>query len=1184
MCVIPTGIFGPPPPGFFFMIIGRASSTMRGLIVQPTIVDGDYTGEIFLQAVAPYGPVQVVPGIRIAQALPLPLAVTLPALPHPRGPTHPGSSDVYWIKTICKERPSSILSLTIQGQVFHGLLDTGADTTCFSPYDWPPEWPLSPSPHPVSGVAGTARQVQISAQPLTWQDQDGDTGLVRPYVIPDLPINLWGRDLMDQMGLVLLKCKDKKVLDQMLAQGYVPSRGLGKHLQGITTPIQATSNPGRQGLGFSAPAVPSPTSVYALFQQPPSSSVLPSVPAAPRPSLRISWTSDDPIWVVQWPLTSEKLSAASALVQEQLAAGHIEPTTSPWNTPIFVIKKKSGSWRLLHDLRRINASMRPMGATQPGLPVPTAFPANSHKIVLDLKDCFFSIPLDPADCPRFAFSLPPVNAAGPAARYHWKVLPQGMANSPTLCQVYVASYVDPFRSLYPDISFYHYMDDILLLGPDPDLLLKAARHLVSSLQSHGFSISKDKVQLHPPHLFLGFELLPAKVKTQKLQLRTSHLKTYHDFQQLIGDITWLRPYLKLSTGDLKPLTDLLQGDSSPSSPRSLTPAARNSLMLVEQAIASQSLTYYDPSTPLQLIVLATHFAPTAVFYQNAPLYWIHLPSTPSKVLATYPDLVVSLLFHGLTLAVKLFGIHPHVIITPYSPQHLAFLQQNSVDWALFLFAFSGEFRSHYPSDKLLHFLNRNPVIFPTLCRPSPLPQATLVFTDGSSSGSAAISIDGAVQTFSTEYTSAQHVELYAVLQAFSLVSLPLNLYTDSAYIAHSVPLLETVPFIKPTTTAFKLFSQIQQLILARSHPFFVGHIRAHSNLPGSLADGNSQVDQATRPSPILAMATLLPSSSVDSYARAQRAHALHHLNAQTLRLKYHLTREQARTIVRDCQSCVTLLPVPHLGVNPRGLTPCALWQTDVTHFQPFGSLKFVHVTVDTFSGFLAASLHTGEAAKDVIAHFTHCFSILGTPKTVKTDNGPAYCSSPLEQFFSKFGITHKFGIPHNPQGQGIVERAHSTLKNMLHKLSSKDLAFHSVKTTPRLLLNHALFVLNFLSLDDHGHSAADRLWHPSTVFDFATALWKDVRTGVWKGPHPVLIMGRGFACIHDPELEETRWLPERLIKPFTPPRDPAPEAPPSALPTDADNPAVTAVPAHSNRDHHDSSLDPDAPPFLLPPS
>jgi hypothetical protein len=90
--------------------------------------------------------------------------------------------------------------------------------------------------------------------------------------------------------------------------------------------------------------------------------------------------------VDQWPLTKEKLEAAHQLVQEQLQERHIEPTNSPWNTPIFLIKKKSGKWRLLHDLRAINKIMQVMGPLQPGLPSPTPIPLHCHLIVTDLKD------------------------------------------------------------------------------------------------------------------------------------------------------------------------------------------------------------------------------------------------------------------------------------------------------------------------------------------------------------------------------------------------------------------------------------------------------------------------------------------------------------------------------------------------------------------------------------------------------------------------------------------------------------------------------------------------------------------------------------------------------------------------------------------------------------------------------
>ena len=50
----------------------------------------------------------------------------------------------------------------------------------------------------------------------------------------------------------------------------------------------------------------------------------------------ITWKSQDLVWVEQWPLPKEKLLADKMLISEQLELGHIEPSNSPWNTPIFV--------------------------------------------------------------------------------------------------------------------------------------------------------------------------------------------------------------------------------------------------------------------------------------------------------------------------------------------------------------------------------------------------------------------------------------------------------------------------------------------------------------------------------------------------------------------------------------------------------------------------------------------------------------------------------------------------------------------------------------------------------------------------------------------------------------------------------------------------------------------------------
>ena len=43
---------------------------------------------------------------------------------------------------------------------------------------------------------------------------------------------------------------------------------------------------------------------------------------------------------------------------------------------------------------------------------------------------------------------------------------------------------------------------------------------------------------------------------------------------------------------------------------------------------------------------------------------------------------------------------------------------------------------------------------------------------------------------------------------------------------------------------------------------------------------------------------------------------------------------------------------------------------------------------------------------------------MGTPSSVKTDNGPAYIS---RRFLQSFSIKHITGIPYNPQAQGIIK-------------------------------------------------------------------------------------------------------------------------------------------------------------------
>lgn len=148
---------------------------------------------------------------------------------------------------------------------------------------------------------------------------------------------------------------------------------------------------------------------------------------------------------------------------------------------------------------------------------------------------------------------------------------------------------------------------------------------------------------------------------------------------------------------------------------------------------------------------------------------------------------------------------------------------------------------------------------------------------------------------------------------------------------------------------------------------------------------------------------------------------------------------------------------PHVGINPRGLIPLKVWQIDVTHVPAFGKLKYVHVSIDTCSGIMYASPMSGEKTHNVISHCLDSWAAWENPANLKTDNGPAYTSTSFQVFCKTMQVSHATSLPYNPQGQGIVERAHRTLKELLQK-QKEGIAYGRA---PKEQLSLALFTLNF---------------------------------------------------------------------------------------------------------------------------
>lgn len=810
---------------------------------------------------------------------------------------------------------------------------------------------------------------------------------------------------------------------------------------------------------------------------------------------------------------------------EQLRQGHLRPSTSPWNTPIFVVKKKSGKYRLLHDLRAVNAQMQPMGALQPGLPSPSMLPEGWHLLIVDLKDCFFTIQLHPADTARFAFTLRLPNNVAPFDRFEWTLLPQGMQNSPTLCQLYVANALQPLRKAWPDTLIYHYMDDILFAQEQP--FTSSQEALLQQLSRQGLVIAPEKVQREPAWKYLGWQITQSQIRPLKLRFNTE-IQTLSDAQRLMGDLQWLRPVVGISNNDLDILRPMLQG-TDPARPVSPTPQQWKTIHKIGAQVLDRWVDRRDPDTPVDLTILdnarqllgaLTQCKKKAGKSDVKILEWLFTSIQPKTTIQQKIENMAELIEKGRTRILHLTGQEPETIYLPIKRRDLEWYLRNSQPLQVSLLSQATDIKVEPLKAPTLRWIsNQEWLVLPKRSE-RPLPNAVTVFTDaGKKSRRAAATWEEngmwKHQLLTAEKgDSLQTLELAAVVWAFGQWSTKaLNVISDSMYVTGIVARIEDAR-IKDCQNKrlFDLLRQLQGHVQQREKEYCILHIRSHKWGEG-LGEGNERADHL-----------VTVTAPLSDFVKARESHSMYHQNAKGLYSQFRITMDEARGIVRACPSCSHHGPGLGIGVNPRGLGPCELWQMDVTHVQPFGRLKYVHVTVDTYSKFIWASAQTGEKALHVTRHLTSCFAVMGVPQQIKTDNGPAYTSEKIRKFFQRWGVEHITGIPHSPTGQAIVERANQTLKQYLDKFG--DIVDIQEK------LAKALFVINYLCI------FSDQKVSPAQVHGKAVAVmpeapmmvtYRDPATGIWRGPAEVKYAGRGYMCVLTPT--GTQWVPAKWTRP-----------------------------------------------------
>ena len=231
-------------------------------------------------------------------------------------------------------------------------------------------------------------------------------------------------------------------------------------------------------------------------------------------------------------------SQVDEMVQDMLDQGVIQPTSSPWASPIVLVKKKDGSMRFCVDYRQLNAITKLDVYPLPRIDDTLDVLAGARLFTtLDLASGYWQVSLDPAAREKTAF----VTHAG---LYEFEVMPFGLCNAPATFQ----RLMEVVLAGLTRNQCFVYLDDILIISRTWEEHLGNLQLVFDRLRSAGLRLRPKKCPFaQQKALYLGHIVSEQgiEVDTQKVD-RVRHypvptnLKT---LQRFLGLVSYYRRFI-----------------------------------------------------------------------------------------------------------------------------------------------------------------------------------------------------------------------------------------------------------------------------------------------------------------------------------------------------------------------------------------------------------------------------------------------------------------------------------------------------------------------------------------------------------------------------------------------------------------------------------------------------------------
>jgi hypothetical protein len=264
-----------------------------------------------------------------------------------------------------------------------------------------------------------------------------------------------------------------------------------------------------------------------------------------------------PIFTKQYPIPQAYKSEINKLTNEMLEQDIIENSLSPYNSPIILVKKKTGDpknpkFRFVIDLRNINKHIKPIFFSLPTLNEMFDQIGDAQIFSkLDMQSGYFQIGVNQKDSHKLAFTTP-------LGRFQFKRVPFGLSSASFIFQKMMSMILNNIETE----SVLSYIDDLMICSKTINEHIFKLEKIFSLFKKFNLTLNPSKCEFMKDEVeFLGHNISGKGIKPKvdldvvKNYKRPTSLKEVRGF---LGFIGFFRNHLENYSTLIEPLVSILR--------------------------------------------------------------------------------------------------------------------------------------------------------------------------------------------------------------------------------------------------------------------------------------------------------------------------------------------------------------------------------------------------------------------------------------------------------------------------------------------------------------------------------------------------------------------------------------------------------------------------------------------------